>query len=154
MNVYKLMADLLFLAPFQNPDQAHLFDSIYWEQYKKAMALSGVVAPIHLPPEALPTTTAINIGGDVQANVAPELPPLSEGEPIKEEAMEVDEPKAGGDIDMRSAESADTATKRDSGEEGPSTEQQQQKPKEGLPEPENEESRCSNSSTDDMWRPW
>lgn len=118
------------------------------------MALSGVVAPVHMPPE-VPSQTALNTVGDAQVNVThnADLSKASAGVevPIKEEAMEVDEPKAGGDLET--PESRETAIKTES-EEGGSSLEQQQKQRERLPDPENEESRCSNSSTDDMWRPW
>lgn len=97
-----------------------MFESIYWEQYKKAMALSGVVLPVHPPP---PAQSAINMALDVVAQpvtIKQEPIPIVEQEykvqgspkpipscpaeepeavvdaspaPIKDEAMEVDERK-------------------------------------------------------------
>lgn len=100
----------------QNPDQAHLFESIYWEQYKKAMALSGVVplsVALPLPPPDSTAVAAINMSAEVPPQAAikqePQLTSAPEQEyktsasqnGIKEEEeeeaeevqMEVDEPR-------------------------------------------------------------
>lgn len=204
MGIY---SNYLFIQ--QNPDQAHLFESIYWEQYKKAMALTGVVPQPPFP--AIPpqqqqqqqqlgpppaAATAINMTMDTQpVPVIPPPPPMEsvamegksvdafqipnggaeerqpEGEikeEIKDELMEVDELKV--EVDTNGNSSSEVSDQKESlesqsntmdlksspEEETISTEQQQQqRQKNNLMENEgNDESRCSSSSTDDMWRPW
>lgn len=136
-----------------------MFESIYWEQYKKAMALSGAVLPPTMTPTVAVAREVSPIATNAEASIHMEaavpqdqFTPLQNLQPTPDEVnnverMDVDEPK-------REEAGLEETASHCNKDEIDAAELPASSKTELLQNENNGESRCSNSSNDDMWRPW
>lgn len=147
---------------FQNPDQAHIPEEIYWEHYRKSIALASCQPPVDITQDRLDEK-------DIKTSPSPLPPHLSiKEEPVKEFSdMEVDEIPENLSSDQKvqepeKCEEIPTATKIVTMTMTMNPEEatgQEDKSKgrvahNSLIDEGNFESRGSTSSNEDMWRPW